>query len=103
LGILYKRSMGSTSCLPRYGIDIRIKILYLSFLASAVCSLPKLQAALVNVGITSKNLYSANGGIIAGGWVQLYCANGLTLNPFSGSLNITCQATGEWTPFPVCL
>ena len=72
------------------------------FSASPSCPVGALQSALVNVEIVSRLLYAGSGGILAGGWVQLRCAPGYTLNPFSGSLNITCSSTGTWSQFPVC-
>ncbi len=68
-----------------------------------VCSVSELQAALVNMRIVSNSLSAApDGGILAGGWIQFQCAPDFNLSPFSGSLNVTCQATGSWTRFPIC-
>ena len=70
---------------------------------SPVCPVSDLQAALLNVRIISSSLSAApNGGILAGGWIQLRCASGFNLNQFLGPLNVTCQATGRWTQFPTC-
>ncbi|CAF2947521.1 unnamed protein product [Rotaria sp. Silwood2] len=70
--------------------------------ASPSCPVNQLQSALVNVEIVSRLLYAGNGGILAGGWIQLRCAPGYNLKPLSGSLNITCLSTGAWSQFPIC-
>ena len=70
---------------------------------SPVCSVSELQSALVNVEIISNSLSaSADGGVLADGWIQLQCAPDFNLDPSSGSLNVTCQATGRWATFPIC-
>ncbi|CAF3586094.1 unnamed protein product, partial [Rotaria sp. Silwood2] len=74
----------------------------LCFSASPSCPVNQLQSALVNVEIVSRLLYAGNGGILAGGWIQLRCAPGYNLKPLSGSLNITCLSTGAWSQFPIC-
>ncbi|CAF4644759.1 unnamed protein product [Rotaria sp. Silwood1] len=70
--------------------------------ASPSCPVNQLQSALVNVEIVSRSLYAGNGGILAGGWIQLRCASGYILKSSPGSLNITCLSTGAWSPFPSC-
>ncbi|CAF3900735.1 unnamed protein product [Rotaria magnacalcarata] len=69
---------------------------------SPSCPVGQLQSALVNVRIVSNSLQAGNGGVLAGSWIQLQCASGFTLNPLSGSLNVTCRSTGTWSVFPVC-
>ncbi|CAF1497655.1 unnamed protein product, partial [Adineta steineri] len=69
--------------------------------ANSGCSVSELQSVLVKMRVISKSLsVSDNGDILVGGWIQLQCAPGLIL--LSGSLNITCKATGTWTQFPIC-
>ena len=71
-------------------------------LVSPVCSFTQLQSALVNLVPVSQSLFSANGGVLPGGWIQFQCATGTNLDPFSGALNVTCQASGSRAPFPTC-
>ena len=72
-----------------------------SRLVSAVCSFSQLQSSLASLMIVSQGLSAWNGGLLPGGWIMFRCRPGLTLNPFSGQFNVTCQETG-WAPFPVC-
>ncbi|CAF1122347.1 unnamed protein product [Adineta steineri] len=66
------------------------------------CAFKQLISTLMNVKVISKSFYFGSDDIPIDNWIKVQCNDGLHYNSSSGPLNITCLATGSWTPFPIC-
>jgi hypothetical protein len=73
------------------------------------CSLPTLQTFLNDTSATngldiSSQLLTSNPGasdeILIGSYISFNCKNGYKNT--DGNLNVTCNANGQWSAFPVC-
>ncbi|CAF0831335.1 unnamed protein product [Adineta steineri] len=69
---------------------------------SPTCAFKQLVSTLMNVKVISKSFYFGSDDIPIDNWIKVQCNDGLHYNSSSGPLNITCLATGAWTPLPIC-